>query len=270
MTPVGSAVFADLLRAIEPYLDDVVFVGGWVHALYVLEAEGSGARVIRTADIDVTLAPSLKAGDRPELIDLLKGGGFEVESFDADSGFKISKDSIDVDLLADAPSPRRPVEIAGQSGLRVFGYPHQALLRDNARRMLIGPDMDNALPNAQILVPVLPAYVTGKLLSSSERSNRVKRAKDLAYLSDLMSRDSLRTEIVTDLPGLLAEYSGEARLAQRWLKSAITDEALIREVAGQVIEASGFGIEDDSTVRAQVKARLARLLAEGFSGDATL
>ena len=123
MRPVGSAVFADLLRTIEPYLGDVVFVGGWVHALYLFEAEGSTARVIRTADIDVTLSATLEAGDRPALLDLLESGGFDVQAFDKDSGFEISKDSIDVDLMAEAPSPRRAVEIAGQSGLRVFGYP---------------------------------------------------------------------------------------------------------------------------------------------------
>ena len=262
---MGSAVFGDLLRAIGPYLDDVVFVGGWVHALYVWEVEGRSARVIRTADIDVTLAATLQAGDRPDLMDLLKAGGFEVQAFPEPGGFEISKDSIDVDLLAEAPSPGVPVEIEGQGGLRVFGYPHQALLRENTRKMAVGPEMDDALPWAEVLVPILPAYAIGKLLSSSERSRPAKRAKDLAYLSDLMARDSLRATILDGLPKLLDAYPDEAALAANWLDSALSNEQLLKEVAAQVIEASGFQIDDDATVRAEVKARLSRLLHEGLS-----
>lgn len=26
-------VFAELVRALEPYLEEIVFIGGWVHAL---------------------------------------------------------------------------------------------------------------------------------------------------------------------------------------------------------------------------------------------
>jgi hypothetical protein len=126
LSVTGGAVFADLLGALAPYLADVVFVGGWVQALYLFELEGADARVIRTADIDLTLSSPLEAGDRPPLVDLLRDGGFEVETFDDESGLEIWKDSVDVDLLTEAPNPRKTVEIEGQSGLRVFGYPHQA------------------------------------------------------------------------------------------------------------------------------------------------
>jgi hypothetical protein len=40
LTLLGSSVFAELIRSLEPYLDEIVFVGGWVQALYVLEVEG--------------------------------------------------------------------------------------------------------------------------------------------------------------------------------------------------------------------------------------
>jgi hypothetical protein len=265
LRPVGASVFADLVRTIEPYLGDVVFVGGWVHALYVFEAEGRSARVIRTADIDLTLSTTLEAGERPSLVELLEKGGFDVQAFDEESGLEISKDSIDVDLLAEAPSPRTAVEIAGQSGLRVFGYPHQALLRDNTREMMVGPEIDELLPRARILVPTLPAHVVGKLLSSAERSSRAKSAKDLAYVSDLMSRDSLRTSIIAELPDLLPSYPAETQLARAWLRSAFSSPTLLREVAEQIIEASGFSVADSSSVGSRVKAHLNRLSSEASS-----
>ena len=121
MSMVGGDVFAHLVRTLGPYLGDVVFVGGWVQALYVLEAEGAGARVVRTSDIDVTLKSPLEAGDRAPLLDLLREGGFDVDAFDDASGFEISIDDVDVDLLTDAPTPGDPVRIEGQPDLRVFG-----------------------------------------------------------------------------------------------------------------------------------------------------
>lgn len=93
------------MRSLGPYLGEVVFVGGWAQALYVLEAEGSGARVVRTSDIDLTLAPTLDLGDRPPLLDLLREAGFEVLAFDDESGYEVSKASIEVDLLAEGPAP---------------------------------------------------------------------------------------------------------------------------------------------------------------------
>jgi len=262
---VGGAVFADLLRALTPYRDDVVLVGGWVQALYVLELEGAGARVVRTSDIDLTISPTLEAGERPPLIDLLRAGGFKVDAYDGERGFEISKDDVDIDLLTEGPNPGEAVRIDGQPDLRVCGYPHQALLRENTRYILVGSEVDESLETpVEILIPTLPAYVMGKLLSSTRRSQRAKQAKDLAYVSELMARDDLRDRIVADLPPLLREYPNERELADQCLRSALNDDHLLSDVATQIIESSGFHVADDTPVRAQIKSRLTRLLTEGW------
>lgn len=215
MRPVGGSAFAELVRSLAPYLGELVFVGGWVQALYVLEVAGAGARVLRTSDIDITLASTIDAGGRPPLLDLLRGAGFEVEAFDDDSGYEVTKDSIAVDLLAEGPSPGQPVKIDGQPDLRVFGYPHQNLLRTNTRLIPVGTNVDESLTEpVAILVPTLPAYALGKLLSSSQRTNRVKRAKDLAYLSELMSRDELATQITRGLPELIGTHADESAFGE--------------------------------------------------------
>jgi hypothetical protein len=246
-------------------LEDVVFVGGWVQALYVLEAEGARARVLRTTDIDVTLASKIDAGGRPPLLDLLREAGFEVEAFDDVSGYEVTKDSIAVDLLAEGPSPGQPVRIDGQPDLRVFGYPYQALLRTNTRLIAVGPEVHESLTApVAILVPTLPAYTLGKLLSSNQRTNRFKRAKDLAYLSELMGRDQLATQITEGLPEMIGAHAEESELAKECLESALRNEPLIADVAQQIIESSGYSVEDDTPVRAQIIARLRRLLGEGW------
>ena len=186
----GGRVFADLVRALAPYLGDVVFVGGWVHALYLLEAEGVSARTVRTYDIDVSIPRSLARGDRPPLIELIRAARFEVSAFDEASGLlEIQRDSVPLDLLTEAPDPREPIAILGQGDLKVQGYPHQDLLRQNTRSMLVGVEVDESLNEpVPILVPTLSAYGLGKLLSSASRNMRSKRAKDLAYLVELLRR----------------------------------------------------------------------------------
>jgi len=262
---VGGAVFADLLRALEPYLPDVVLVGGWVQVLYVVEAEGSGARVVRTSDIDLTLSSPLEAGTRSSLVDLLRKGGFEVEAFDGESGYEVWKDNVEVDLLTDATELGTPVEIEGQDGLRVFGYPHQALLRENTRSIIAGDGIDPSLvPGIEVLIPTLPAYIVGKVLSSRLRSNRTKGAKDLAYASEILARESLRSQVFEGLPELLEAYPRERGLSRDYLRKAVTNDFMIREVAAQVIASSGFEIGDDSSVSAQIRTRLSRLLNEGL------
>lgn len=265
MSLAGGSVFADLVRSLGPYLGEVVFVGGWVQALYVLEAEGSGARVVRTSDIDLTLAPTLDLGDRPPLLDLLRKAGFEVLAFDDESGYEVSKASIEVDLLAEGPAPGAPVRIEGQPDLRAFGYPHQGLLRAHTRRMLVGSGVDDSLKTpVQILVPTLPAYTIGKLLSSAHRHVRAKQAKDLVYVTELMAREQLATLIIEGIPQVIATHPDEGRMARQWLSAAVNDRRLIEDAASQVVESSGFGIDDDRPVRAEVVTRLRRLSEEGW------
>lgn len=266
MGVIGAAVFADLLDALAPYRADLVFVGGWVQALYLFELEGPDARVIRTTDIDLTLSRSLTAGDRLPLVTLLRDAGFSVTPIDDQSGLEVEKDSVDVDLLTEATDPRHAVDIEGQPGLRVFGYPHQTLLRENTRPIMVGPEVDAAFATyTEILVPTLPAYVTGKLLSSPRRTNGTKQAKDLAYVSELLAREPLRERITTGLPLLLERYPTERDLAEHSLRSVIANDRLIEAVAYQVIDASRFDVEDATPVAAQIKARFRRLLAEGWA-----
>ena len=265
MSLVGGSVFAELLRSLAPYLGEVVLVGGWVQALYVLETDGGRARVIRTSDIDLTLAATLHQGERPPLLDLLREGGFEVQAFDDQTGYEVSKDSVEVDLLTEGSVPGSPVKIDGQPDLRVFGYPHQALLRTNTRPMLAGREIHDSLTEpVEVLVPTLPAYVIGKLLSSAQRKQTGKQAKDLAYVSELLARDRLTSQIIKGLPEMVAAHAEEGQKARGYLESALSNGRLIADVAAQVIESSGYGIEDDSTVRAEIVARLRRLLEEGW------
>ncbi|MDX1648162.1 MAG: hypothetical protein R3304_13535, partial [Longimicrobiales bacterium] len=258
-----GSVFADLVKALQPYLDDIVFVGGWVHALYLLEAEGRDAKTIGTYDIDITLPSVLAASDRPPLIDLVRSAGFEVQPYDRASGLlEIHRDSIPLDLLTEAPDPRRPMAIEGQE-LVVQGYPHQKMLYEQSRPMLVGGEVDESLDEkVQILVPRIPAYGLGKALSSASRTSPQKRAKDLVYLYELLNRERLRRDLLEGLPALEGEYPEPFAAGGDYLVDATSDERLLREVTRQVIEGTDFSVQDDTPVRAKVKATFRRFLSD--------
>lgn len=260
----GGSVFGELVRAIKPYLSEVVFVGGWVQALYILEHSGSARGVVRTADIDLSLPHALDPGTRDPLSVLIARAGFEFQAVDgAGEVIEIFRDAVDLDLLAEAPSEKTPVEIEGQPDLRVAGYPHQALLRDNARWIEVGREIDPMMePPESIRVPEIHAYSIGKLLSSARRTNEAKRAKDLVYLDGLLEREPLRVWITDSMPKLIEAYPEEVRLAGVWMERVLSDQRIGDEVAGQIISASGYGIEDPTPVRARVMARFKRFLAE--------
>lgn len=76
--PTGSEVFARTVRALQPYAADVVFIGGWVHALYLAEVN-DGEQAIRTEDIDLTIPHRLLAAGRPALLDLVSSAGYEIQ-----------------------------------------------------------------------------------------------------------------------------------------------------------------------------------------------
>jgi hypothetical protein len=115
----GGRVFADLVRALA---------------------------TVRAYDIDVSIPRSLARGGRPPLIELIRAARFEVDAFDPATGLlEIQRDSVPLDLLTEAPDPREPIAILGQGDLKVQGYPHQYLLRQNTRSMLVGVEVDESL-----------------------------------------------------------------------------------------------------------------------------
>jgi hypothetical protein len=262
----GGSIFGDLVRAIRPYLSEVVFVGGWVHALCILECDGSLRRVVRTSDIDLNLPLKLDPGTRDPLSVLIAKAGFETKLVDgAGEVLEVFRDTVDLDLLAEAPTERTPVKIEGQPDLRALGYPHQDMLRENARWIEIGPEVDPMMnPPESIRVPEIAAYSIGKLLSSARRTNRTKKTKDLVYLHGLLEREPLRSSLQASVPKLIEGYPEEVRLARAWMERVLSDGTIGDDIAEQIIAASGFDIKDSTPVRAQVMARFRRFLAESL------
>lgn len=75
MNSLAARQLARVIIAMQPYVDDIVLVGGWVHAFYLAEANDVGAVV--TEYIDVTVPRVLLTRDRLTLLELAAKAGFE-------------------------------------------------------------------------------------------------------------------------------------------------------------------------------------------------
>ncbi|HSU14424.1 nucleotidyl transferase AbiEii/AbiGii toxin family protein [Longimicrobium sp.] len=263
----AAEVFARTVLAFQPYADEIVFIGGWVHALYLAEANASD-RPVRTEDIDVTLPSTLLAADRPTLLELASAARYEVQEIGTESGvFEIFQQGadgavIELDLLTESPDPLTPVEIEGQQGLTVHGYPGQQILLENARWISVGPEIHPLLaPACRIRVPSIAAYMLGKGLSSSTRTRISKKAKDLVYLFEIARHPALGANATRELRALGARYPSAFAAWRRHLETTLTDVRLLDEVVEQLL--LGFRvIGSGEQVRATVVARIRRLLGE--------
>jgi hypothetical protein len=198
----------------------------------------------------------------------VRDAGFEIDDLDAATGLIAlwhpgpGGSVIDLDLLTDAPDPRTPIEISGQPGLVVPGYPDQHVLLENARWIEVGANLHPALdPPIRVRVPTLAAYVLVKALSSARRPGESKRAKDLVYLVEVVRDAEMRREVVEDMPGLAERHPAEYAGWRAALEAASADRRLLEEVAEQLL-AQSRAIGELSAVATYVAAQFRRLLAE--------
>lgn len=265
--PSAAEVFARTVRALQPYAGDVVFIGGWVHALYLAEANADD-RPVATDDIDITLPHRLLTAGRPALLELVEAAGYEInEVFPGSGEMEIFQPGpgaavIELDLLTEAPDPREDVLIEGQPGLKVHGYPGQHVLLENARWIEVGPDVHPSLdPPVAIRVPTIAAYVLGKGLSSRTRTRLRKEAKDLVYLYEIARHPGLGAALVAAMPELAGRYPAEYAAWRDRLAEVVTSRPILSEMAEQLLAGSrSVGREED--IARVIVARIQRLLGE--------
>lgn len=269
-----SAVFARLVRQLAPYAGDVVFVGGWVHAIYLVDAHAP-ERPVGTTDIDVTIPLQLPTHGRPPLVELAMAAGFCLDplSNQADTPMMLYHPGprgtmIDLDLLTEASDPLELIAIEGQPTLSVQGYPGQRILLENAEWKALGPEFHERLdPPVRVRVPTLAAYVLQKGLTAMQRSDPQRRAKDVIYLYEIVRHSRLGTLVHDGLPELATRYPSEYALWRRNLELVVASAAIRRDAADQLLSA-GRSTEPLDTVAAGIAARLRRLLAEAPPGAA--
>lgn len=216
----GLGSFTRAVEALRPYLDQLVFVGGWAHYLYTVlpEAAPLGFEPLRTEDADI--AAPLRLRPRAESIPaLLSAAGFELQ-LSGDhvppiSEFALRDDPSGFYLEFIAPLVGGEVKRGGRlaSTVRVGGTTAQLLRYVDLLLVLpwklrLTRELGFPLAEPTTIQVANPAsYVVQKVLALQKR-HPAKRPKDVLYLhdtfaafADAMPRvrdawDALRPEMV--------------------------------------------------------------------------
>ena len=198
-----------LAEAIEPYLKDVVFIGGVANALYEFHpyAKPSGSPVLMTKDVDLATEQKIPSGaSRNTLAALLDKAGFKVDP-DIQMALKLTKfrlvdgkgkadNNYEVEFLCPLTGgPPGPDYIEVQAGITATPLTFMDLLMHEPWELEL-----KLLPGLEgrreiILVPNQGVYVVQKFITMFRRQKRAARQKDAFYIYEfcLKFRDSLGT-----------------------------------------------------------------------------
>ena len=194
------AAFAKLLGALGPYLDDLVFAGGWAHRLLGLHDLAGRVDFEPLATDDADLATPLKLPVRGEasLAKRLKDAGFTEELRGDDSPpiteYRLGDEDggLYVEFIAPltggsttrAGKPRDTAEVAGTTAQTLR---HVDLLFKETWtvRLTEAGGFPVGEKTLTVRVPNAASFVAQKLLVI-ERRHRSKRAKDILYIHDTL------------------------------------------------------------------------------------
>lgn len=174
------------LSAIEPYLDQVVIAGGWVPHIYELLYDANMTRRSpRTRDIDLAVPRFVPV--RGESIDkLLTADGFECRFHSIDTPpvtkyVAVDDDQdIEIEFITDAPGSSEAV-VNVQPDLTAQELHYVGIMLDSPWPISLAELTDGAV-QLTVRVPRPGSFVFHKALVFSDRSDRLKREKDLYYI----------------------------------------------------------------------------------------
>lgn len=204
-----------ILGVLEPYLPDLILIGGWVPELYRrFGGVAWSGRVSRTTELDMLVKSQLAPQGREPLRKLLEANGLRParkEHFPAD-WVSSDTDVTAIEFIMNRPGPlnsESPRQIDDQGWLGAIVVDNADLLAAFTR-VLATPFADRVLP---VRVPTLGAWAVSKALTFGARRTSAggamasdKRAKDLLYIRDVMFAGGVvLTQVDADISDIAAE-----------------------------------------------------------------
>ena len=256
---------APILGILEPYLADVVLIGGWVPELYRRFGGLSWTEPpSHTTELDVLVGHTLDPKGRPKLRQLLEAGGLRParpEPFPAD-WVRTADDVTAIEFLMPRPGPHvtdaiRQVDAQGYLG---------AIVLDDAevlQRFTTTLTVASTHRQWTVVVPTLGAWLAGKVLTYGTRhvpddapADDDKRTKDLAYIRDLLHAGPQVYARVFDDLRAMAQDSRGLKILKR------TQRVLIRPIELAVSRAAARLASRDGGAPASARAEILGTLSE--------
>jgi hypothetical protein len=188
--------FARLVDALEPWIDQVVIIGGWAHRLYRQHplAQPLDYEPLGTFDTDIAVPLDLPAtGEqirarllerdfREELMGDMQPPAAHYRVVSGDNSF-YAEFLTPLEGSAVKRGGRRDVT-ARVSGVSVQKLRYLELLLQNPWDVMIAPATNDPTPGVRrILLPNAAAFLVQKILIHEKR-DRDRRAKDILYIHD--------------------------------------------------------------------------------------
>jgi len=261
--------FTRLIEALEPWLEEVVIIGGWAHRLYRLDARAQklGYPPLTTLDSDVAVPGKIDAKEE-NLRHRLLAAGFQEEFMGEDrppathyhlggpGGFYAEFLTPLVGSEHDRKGERKATREVGGVSSQLLRYIDILLLAPwNAHLDKASGYSFESAKHVRIANPV--SFLTQKLLIQKERDRR-DRAKDTLYIHDTIevfagSLAELRELFAKEIrPKLGVKKTDEVRKAAETLFGGMND--LIREAVRMAVGRKLKAQSVMETCRAGLKA----------------
>ena len=228
------------LNSINPYLNDIVIIGGW--AWYFYRRYLCGQDVISlefTRDLDCAVSRALKKKDRT-MKELLKEHGFEwvpTGDFKPPSekyAWPDNKDSRAViEFLTPSLGSDRTSTVEVQKGLVAQPLRYLNILIEDTLTLKVDESYEGNSFRGSIVVPKPGMFVAQKALSYTRRRTSREKGKDLHYMYDLIDRpQELENRIVGEIKERNDRAWYESMMAN--LKIAFSDQG--RDEIGWILD----------------------------------
>jgi len=241
------AAFKRLIAALEPWLDQVVIVGGWAHQLYRLhpEAQELEYQPLGTLDADVAIPATLPV-EEPDIRERLLAYGFTEEFLGDDhppathyclggeaSGFYAEFLTPLIGSEYDRNQKRKATtEVAGVASQQLRYI--ELLLH---HPWWINLESDGSGPKIQIANPV--SFLAQKLLIHGKR-DREDRAKDILYMHDTLEVFGAQLQGMRELWRNVVAPKLQARSANKVWRAS---EVLFGELSDDIRRAAEVSAE---------------------------
>jgi len=231
-----------ILVILEPYLDDIVLIGGWVPHVYrrfggFPSWEG---KTSLTSEVDVLVRDAIPPSGRSTLPETLETAGFGPQTKESPVAVWIKDQGVGEKVEFLVPSTgiamdEGRVKLIGEQGkLGAVALDALWLLSDYTQRLCISKSAVeaagiNVSSEIACQVPMLGAYLLNKGATFMNRrslsnGDNQKRFKDLLYIRDLMAAGQ---DVVRYLEADIQEVVGSDRRASLYANTAGSNVKLV-------------------------------------------
>ena len=186
--------FFKTLAILEDYIPDIVIAGGWTPLIYYhYLLPDKNLNPLRTKDIDIVVPSKLKKIADNTIDELLITAGLKPKFRSLHTPPVIHYEGniegceVEIEFLTTQKNKKENKVIIVQKGLHAQSLPFISILLENTLWVKIDDVPTDGKKFFQIRVPKPGAYIFNKGLTFIRRNKRIKKAKDLYYIFDILA-----------------------------------------------------------------------------------